>query len=92
MYTPCNPPMFDSNGSLWSDPPVPILTLFFGSNEASPDTTDYTGPLELGSEANMTFVKGTIDTYACSACKVAVNNFVKGDTLLGEHIYRTYNI
>lgn len=94
MYIPCDPPMFDNNGHSWYGLPenIPTLTLFGGPNGSTSFPRDCTSSLQLGSEANMTFVKGTIDTYRCSDCNLKVNNFVKGDTLLGEHIFHTYNV
>lgn len=45
----------------------------------------------LGEKANMTFVSGTGDKHHCKACGLFLEDFVEGDTLLGEHIYYTYN-
>lgn len=45
----------------------------------------------LGHQANMTFVPGTRDKHHCKSCGLFLHDFVEGDTLLGEHIYYTYN-
>lgn len=45
----------------------------------------------LGDKENMTFVPGTRDKHHCKACGLFLHDFVEGDTLLGEHIYYTYN-
>lgn len=45
----------------------------------------------LGDRANMNYVPGTRDKHHCNACGLYLHDFVEGDTLLGEHIYYTYN-
>ena len=45
----------------------------------------------LGDSANMYHVPHTVDTHKCATCDLQIWSFVKNDTLLGEHIYHSYN-
>lgn len=45
----------------------------------------------LGDFANMYYVDGTVDTHKCYTCGLTLCHFKEGDTLLGEHVFHTYN-
>lgn len=71
----------------------------FGSQWLECDSVGTGGPCAeaasdfsvLGERANMKYVPGTEDRHHCNACGLLLRDFVKGDTLLGEHIYFAYN-
>lgn len=45
----------------------------------------------LGDFAGMYYVDGTVDTHTCYTCDLSLKHFSENDTLLGEHVYHSYN-